>query len=93
MPKVKPLALLKGGAVEFLLSYEAVRLASDPDAVLIEFLQTTYAAAADRGGSDRAALETTPPGGTAGGATTPCRSVVHVFCTGGSPDGASFPST
>src|SRR6266536_3200352 len=39
---------------------KAVRLASDPDAVLIEFLQTTYAAAADRGGSDRAALETDP---------------------------------
>jgi hypothetical protein len=42
---------------EFLLPYEVVRTAPDPDAVLLDFLQTTYAAAADLGGWDRAALE------------------------------------
>jgi hypothetical protein len=42
---------------EFILPYERVRSASDPDALLLEFLATTYAAAAERGGWDRAALE------------------------------------
>lgn len=42
---------------EFILPYEAVRTASDPDAVLLEFLQSTYEAAAELGGWDRAALE------------------------------------
>jgi len=42
---------------EFLLPYEAVRTAPDPDQALLDFLQTTYEAAADRGGWDRAALE------------------------------------
>jgi hypothetical protein len=42
---------------EFLLPYEAVRAAPDPDAALLTFLQTTYEAAADRAGWDRAALE------------------------------------
>ena len=42
---------------EFLLPYEAVRRAPDPDAVLLSFLQTTYEAAADLGGWDRQALE------------------------------------
>ena len=42
---------------EFVLPYEAVRTASDPDATLLEFLQTTYEAAAQLGGWDRAALE------------------------------------
>ncbi len=46
---------------EFLLPYEVVRAAADPTAVLIGFLETTYAAAADLGGWDRAALERTPP--------------------------------
>jgi hypothetical protein len=45
---------------QFLLPYEAVRTAADPDAVLLEFLQSTYAAAADLGGWDRAALEDDP---------------------------------
>ncbi|MDJ0942326.1 MAG: DUF5996 family protein [Kiloniellales bacterium] len=43
---------------EFLLPYDAVRGAADPEAVLLEFLQTTYAAAADLAGWDRSALET-----------------------------------
>ena len=42
---------------EFVLPYEAVRTAEDPDAALRAFLETTYAAAADRAGWDRAALE------------------------------------
>jgi hypothetical protein len=42
---------------EFLLPYDAVRTAADPDAVLLSFLQSTYEAAADLAGWDRAALE------------------------------------
>jgi hypothetical protein len=44
---------------EFLLPYEAVRTAPDPDAALLAFLQSTYEAAADRAGWNRAALECT----------------------------------
>ncbi len=46
---------------EFILPYETVRVAADPDAMLLDFLATTYAAAANSGGWDRAALEC-PPG-------------------------------
>jgi Family of unknown function (DUF5996) len=42
---------------EWILPYEAVRTAPDPDAALMDFLQSTYAAGADLGGWDRAALE------------------------------------
>ena len=42
---------------EFLLPYEAVRTAPDPERTLMEFLQTTYNAAADLGRWDRAMLE------------------------------------
>jgi hypothetical protein len=42
---------------EFILPYETVRVAADPDALLLDFLVTTYEAAAERGGWDRAALE------------------------------------
>jgi len=42
---------------EFVLPYEAVRTADDPDAALLSFLQTTYAAAADLADWDRDALE------------------------------------
>lgn len=42
---------------EFVLPYEAVRQASDPDRALLAFLRSTYAAAADRGGWNRTALE------------------------------------
>lgn len=42
---------------EFLLPYEAVRTASDPEAVLRRFLETTYVAAAELGAWDRASLE------------------------------------
>ena len=42
---------------EFVLPYEAVRSANDPDAALMRFLSSTYEAAAERGAWDRAALE------------------------------------
>ena len=42
---------------EYLLPYDAVRTAPDPDATLLHFLQTTYDAAADLAGWDRAVLE------------------------------------
>lgn len=42
---------------EFLLPYDRVRTAADPDETLLAFLQSTYAAAADLAGWDRAALE------------------------------------
>jgi hypothetical protein len=45
------------GMREWILPYEAVRTAADPDAELYAFLQSTYEAAADLGGWDRAALE------------------------------------
>jgi hypothetical protein len=45
---------------QFLLPYEAARKAADPDRVVLEFLQTTYEAAAERGAWDRAALEADP---------------------------------
>lgn len=42
---------------EFILPYAAVRNAADSDRTLLKFLQTSYAAAADLAGWDRAALE------------------------------------
>jgi hypothetical protein len=42
---------------EFVLPYETVRTADDPDALLGDFLERTYVAAAELGGWDRAALE------------------------------------
>jgi hypothetical protein len=42
---------------EFILPYETVRTAADPDRTLLDFLQSTYVAAADLGRWDRAALE------------------------------------
>ncbi len=42
---------------EFILPYDTVREAEDPDALLLDFLVTTYHAAADAGGWDRATLE------------------------------------
>lgn len=48
---------------EFVLPYEAVRAAADPDATLLEFLQTTYEAAADLAAWDRPALERRLPHG------------------------------
>ena len=42
---------------QFLLPYNAVRLAKDPDAMLMEYLQSTYEAAAIAGKWDRGVLE------------------------------------
>jgi len=49
---------------EFILPYETVRIASDPDALVREFLSRTYEAAADAAGWDRQQLEC--PTGLAG---------------------------
>ena len=45
------------GLSEFLLPYEAVRTAADPDAALMAFLTSTYEAAANAGRWDRTMLE------------------------------------
>ena len=42
---------------EFILPYEAVRSARDPEAALMAFLQSSYGAAADVGGWDRRVLD------------------------------------
>ena len=42
---------------EFILPYSVVRESTDPDVTLLEFLQSTYEAAADLGTWDRAGLE------------------------------------
>jgi len=56
--RVAPAAARFDGALgEFILDYDAVRNAENPDAALFAFLDSTYAAAADLGGWDRAALE------------------------------------
>jgi hypothetical protein len=48
------------GMGEFLLPYEAVAGSPDPDAVLTDFLRSTYEAAADLGGWDRGSLDAGP---------------------------------
>lgn len=45
---------------EFLLGYEDVRRASDPDRLVLDFFQSTWKAGADLAGWDRAALERPP---------------------------------
>jgi hypothetical protein len=52
-------AVWDDGLAEFVLPYELVRTAPDPDATLLEFLHTTYEAAATTARWDRAALERT----------------------------------
>ena len=42
---------------EFILRYDDVRRAADPDRLLLDFLMSTYTAAAETGRWDRAALE------------------------------------
>ena len=49
---------------EFILPYDAVRQADSPDGALLEFLQTTYEAAANLAGWDRGSLERDPGMGT-----------------------------
>lgn len=48
------------GLREFVLPYDAVRTARFADAALLEFAQSTYAAAADLAGWDRSSLERQP---------------------------------
>lgn len=56
--KVQPAAASWNAALrEFVLPYEAVRTAVDPDEVLLQFLQSTYEAAAALARWDRDALE------------------------------------
>jgi hypothetical protein len=47
---------------EFILPYDVVRNASDPDGTLLDFLESTYAAAADLGSWDRRELERSDSG-------------------------------
>jgi hypothetical protein len=46
---------------EFILPYDVVRAADDPEEMIMAFLESTYAAAADLGRWDRAALERSLP--------------------------------
>jgi hypothetical protein len=58
--KIRPAdAFYNAGTSGFVLPYEAVRRADDPDRVLSEFLQSTYEAGATLAKWDRAALERT----------------------------------
>jgi hypothetical protein len=50
---------------EFLLPYDDVRNAADPRAMLLDFCQSTYEAAAKLGNWDRAALERAEIAGSA----------------------------
>jgi hypothetical protein len=52
-----PNAFYDSSLGQFILPYDAVREAPDPDRLLLGFLQETYAAAAERARWDRAALE------------------------------------
>jgi Family of unknown function (DUF5996) len=56
-PITPPAAHFDAALGEFVLPYETVRTASDPDAVLLDFLHTTYAAAADTARWNRKELE------------------------------------
>jgi hypothetical protein len=56
--KARPEAAFFSEALgEFILPYDAVRTAADPDQALLEFLQSTYEAAANTAKWDRDALE------------------------------------
>jgi hypothetical protein len=56
--KVRPeAAFFSEGLGEFILPYEAVRMAAEPEQALLEFLQSTYEAAANAAKWDRDALE------------------------------------
>jgi Family of unknown function (DUF5996) len=59
--KVRPEAAFFSEALgEFILPYDAVRTAAAPDQALLDFLQSTYEAAANTAKWDRDALECTP---------------------------------
>jgi hypothetical protein len=54
---VTPGAYFESKLGEFILPYDTLRAAAEPDALLLDFLSTTYAAAAESGHWDRTALE------------------------------------
>jgi hypothetical protein len=54
---VPPGAYFEERLAEFILPYDSVRTAAAPDALVLDFLCSTYAAAADAARWDRAALE------------------------------------
>jgi hypothetical protein len=56
-PLRPPAGVFDTNLQEFILDYEAVRTSPDPDAMLLDFFQSTYEAAANAGNWDRAALE------------------------------------
>ena len=56
-PLRPPAAVFDKNLQEFILDYDTVRMSDDPDAMLLEFFQSTYDAAANAGRWDRAALE------------------------------------
>ena len=59
--KVRPdAAFFSEAAGEFVLPYDAVRMADDPDQALLDFLHSTYEAAANAANWDRDALECNP---------------------------------
>ena len=55
--RVSPPARFEQSLGEFVLPYDGLHDARDPDAMVLRFLSETYAAAADCGAWDRAALE------------------------------------
>ena len=56
-----PQAFFHAGLGEFILPYEAVRSAENPEQTLLSFLRTTYEAAANLAAWDRDSLEWVPP--------------------------------
>lgn len=59
-PLAPAAARYDGTLKEFVLPYEAVQTSNDPEQALLEFLQSTYEAAANSGHWDRSALEPGP---------------------------------
>ncbi|HSQ32744.1 MAG TPA: DUF5996 family protein [Gemmatimonadaceae bacterium] len=55
-------AYYHSGMREWILPYDALRTAEDPDAALLAFCQSTYTAASDLAHWDRASLERTSMG-------------------------------
>lgn len=51
------IAFYNAGTNGFILLYDDVRKATDPDAMILDFFQSTYDAGADLSGWDRRALE------------------------------------
>ena len=62
-PVIPDAAFYSSEFSQYLLPYEAVRTAEDPDATLLSFLQSTYEAAAVNGRWDRDELEHQPAAG------------------------------